>query len=708
MAINFPDSPTDGQTYADSGTGQTWTYELATNSWTASSLAVTGGVVYKGSVDITAPPPTGAKAGEQWSVDPGGTANAGYGPGVTGTIAKGSMVMYTGTDWLAPNTVIPDATAAVKGIDTRKWTRTGTILSPTNAGDVVNISAGTAALPGLTPVGDADSGLFSPGPDQVAVATNGVGRLFVNASGRIGIGGSPASAPLQINSSASNIYTLFDDGVNARFTFLGDTTKATIATATAGSAALEDLELRSAQHIFSRSGSIESARIDQNGRLGIGTSVPASTLTVQRNGSTVSSGLDTSTALSLQSTGSAGSSTHLNILAGSTGSTGQSALTFGDADDPDVGAIVYRHTDNSLAFNTNATEQVRIDSGGLVGLGVQNPQVNLHLKDDTNPRLRFEQGDTTVQQQIESSGGLLVFTSDVNNAGNGGFVFKDGVDERARLDASGRLLLGTSSSSAIATVLLQGNSSNTVSNSVLQLARGQNTFISGSTLGSITFSDNSHGSAAEIRAQSDGTWTSGSSQPTALVLSTTAAGESTPTERMRIDSAGNVMVGMTSTNYLAADSGILLQPNGVARFGGNGTSARNIVSFVNGTDGTPAEVGRIQTNGSATSYLTSSDYRLKENVISISDGITRLQQLKPSRFNFIVDSGKAVDGFIAHEVQGVVPEAIDGEKDAVDADGKPVYQGIDQSKLVPLLTAALQEAVAKIESLEARLTAAGL
>ena len=129
MAINFPDTPFDGQTYNDPGTGQTWTYELATNSWTASSLAVTGGIVYKGSVDITAAPPTGAKAGEIWSVDPGGTANAGYGPGVTGTITKGSNVMYTGTDWLETSQSVPDATETVKGVvelATAAETTTGT------------------------------------------------------------------------------------------------------------------------------------------------------------------------------------------------------------------------------------------------------------------------------------------------------------------------------------------------------------------------------------------------------------------------------------------------------------------------------------------------------------------------------------------------------------------------------------------------------
>ena len=119
-------------------------------------------------------------------------------------------------------------------------------------------------------------------------------------------------------------------------------------------------------------------------------------------------------------------------------------------------------------------------------------------------------------------------------------------------------------------------------------------------------------------------------------------------------------------------------------------------------------MGTISTNASATAYNTSSDYRLKENVIPVSDGIVRLQQLKPSRFNFIADSDQTVDGFIAHEVQAVVPECVTGEKDAVDDDGNPIYQGIDQSKLVPLLTAALQEAVAEIKALKDRLTAAGI
>jgi hypothetical protein len=114
------------------------------------------------------------------------------------------------------------------------------------------------------------------------------------------------------------------------------------------------------------------------------------------------------------------------------------------------------------------------------------------------------------------------------------------------------------------------------------------------------------------------------------------------------------------------------------------------------------QVGRIFINTNSTSYNTTSDYRLKENVIELTNGIERVKQLQPKRFNFIGDE-ETVDGFIAHEAEEVVPEAITGDKDEVLPNGEPVYQGIDQAKLVPLLTAALKEAIAKIEDLETRI-----
>ena len=123
-------------------------------------------------------------------------------------------------------------------------------------------------------------------------------------------------------------------------------------------------------------------------------------------------------------------------------------------------------------------------------------------------------------------------------------------------------------------------------------------------------------------------------------------------------------------------------------------------------DGDGAYCGQVTCHATnhTTSYGTGSDYRLKKNEVLITDGITRLKQLKPYRFKW-KRSDNEVDGFFAHEAQTVVPEAITGTKDQVDSDNKPIYQGIDQSKLVPLLTAALQEAIGKIETLETKVAA---
>ena len=132
-----------------------------------------------------------------------------------------------------------------------------------------------------------------------------------------------------------------------------------------------------------------------------------------------------------------------------------------------------------------------------------------------------------------------------------------------------------------------------------------------------------------------------------------------------------------------------------------GTGAESQVCFSNGY----GEVGSIKTNGTSTSFNTSSDYRLKENVVDMTGAMDRVNKLLPRRFNFKVDTDTTLDGFVAHEVAEVVPEAISGEKDGVNGDGSINPQGIDQAKLVPLLTGALKEAITKIESLEARIKA---
>jgi len=178
-------------------------------------------------------------------------------------------------------------------------------------------------------------------------------------------------------------------------------------------------------------------------------------------------------------------------------------------------------------------------------------------------------------------------------------------------------------------------------------------------------------------------------------------------EKMQLDSNGSLLLGTTDEIIWTDASG-----EGIVLYRGEAFQvARNSDSCVQlnrqGTDGqiqafakSGTPVGSISVTGSATAYNTSSDHRLKENVTADWDATTRLKQLNPVRFNFIADADTTVDGFLAHEVQSVVPEAITGTHNEVDADGNPVYQGIDQSKLVPLLVKTIQELEARITALE--------
>jgi len=175
---------------------------------------------------------------------------------------------------------------------------------------------------------------------------------------------------------------------------------------------------------------------------------------------------------------------------------------------------------------------------------------------------------------------------------------------------------------------------------------------------------------------------------------------------MRIKSSGVVMIGNTTD----LGAGLLQVNDAPGRWSlttqANNPSGGNYLHWNLKVGG--SNVGAVTSTTTTTTYGTASDYRLKESIKPITDGITRLNRLKPIRFNFIKDPDKTVDGFLAHEAQAVVPESVVGLKDELDDKGKPVYQNIDQSKLVPLLTAALQEALAKIETLEQRLTDAGI
>ena len=188
-------------------------------------------------------------------------------------------------------------------------------------------------------------------------------------------------------------------------------------------------------------------------------------------------------------------------------------------------------------------------------------------------------------------------------------------------------------------------------------------------------------------------------------------------ERMRINSSGQLLLNTTSNNSdsykMIADlgggaKGIDVRnvsynaDNGAFRSVPSGNTSYRFAVMLNSSNST---VGKIEVTSSNTTYTTSSDYRLKENVGYTFDATTRLKQLNPLRFNFIEDADTTVDGFLAHEAAIICPESVTGTKDEVDADGNPIMQGIDQSKIVPLLVKTLQEAITKIETLETKVQA---
>jgi hypothetical protein len=173
-------------------------------------------------------------------------------------------------------------------------------------------------------------------------------------------------------------------------------------------------------------------------------------------------------------------------------------------------------------------------------------------------------------------------------------------------------------------------------------------------------------------------------------------------ERARIDSSGRLLVNTTS-DVIGNNPPFIVNGTGFSNgseFRWTGTGSFYNVMVANGN----GFLGGINTNGSTTTYTNLSDYRVKENVQPMQNALSKVSLLKPCTFTYKVD-GKYGQGFIAHELQEVFADAVVGEKDAVDAEGNPVYQGIDTSFLVATLTAAIQELKAEVDSLRAQVEA---
>ena len=304
----------------------------------------------------------------------------------------------------------------------------------------------------------------------------------------------------------------------------------------------------------------------------------------------------------------------------------------------------------------------------------------------------------TVQGALTTTGNTILgdATTDTLNVGNGGLV----------KDASGNVGIGTASPNQLLTVYKSDTTNAGIATTAAISLYNPQTVASG--YGSaIRFYGDTRGNNnfAGIGGMLSTGGATGSTGYLAFYTKTAEA-DALPTERMRIDSSGNLLVGTTSTapRNLVSGSGIKLGSAGEIEAGGasdtnfiNITAASgNMLSFRRQGAG----VGTISTTGSTTSYGTTSDYRLKNTIAPMTGALATVSQLKPVTYSWKAD-GSAGQGFIAHELQAIVPDCVTGEKDAVNEDGTIKPQGIDTSFLVATLTAAIQEQQALIIQLQA-------
>jgi hypothetical protein len=266
-------------------------------------------------------------------------------------------------------------------------------------------------------------------------------------------------------------------------------------------------------------------------------------------------------------------------------------------------------------------------------------------------------------------------------------AFSEGGAEAMRLDSSGNLAVGTTSVTSGAKVQVDNPSSNVI------LSVGKDKPVS-------LFSRFNDAPAMY--------WISG--EALRFAHTTDGVGIAGFAERMRIDSSGIVCIGIGGAQISGAEkftvrgmtSLVGLTGSSTVNVATTGSGSETFINF--GKNSGASSVGTISTNGTTTSYNTTSDYRLKENIAPMTGALAKIQQLKPVTYKWKSDNSDG-QGFIAHELQAVVPDCVTGEKDAVDDEGNPVYQGIDTSFLVATLTAAIQELKTTVDAQAARIAA---
>jgi hypothetical protein len=371
----------------------------------------------------------------------------------------------------------------------------------------------------------------------------------------------------------------------------------------------------------------------------------------------------------------------------------------------------------SFIFKADTAERMRITSSGNVGIGTTSPggkldvvhpnsgtdetrkEIQRWLHDGQNAMSLFAYGNTADTIQLAAWGSEQNISIVTETLGS---ITKD-TTKGIYIKSGGNVGIGTTSPSKTLEIQANNNSTTDTTGLIITNASAQSGTIAG-----IVFK-NYDNNQAYIRSPRTGNTSGVLTFGTAP--STSGVGESGIVERMRITSGGDVLLGGHAANGSINPvlNGYGFQANGLAT-GVCNFSGANEMFVLNQRDGSGTtqlefrngnvERGRIEWTTSATTYNTISDYRLKENINNLTDSLLKINQLQPKSFNFISDPNELRIGFIAHEVQEIVPQAVTGAKDEIREDNTPKYQGLDNSMLVPLLVGAIQELKAEIETLK--------
>jgi len=633
----------------------------------------------------------------------------------------------------------------------------GTKISP-DFGSQNTTTTGTSTAASFIPTSSTapSNGVYLPSANNVAISTNGQGRLFVDASGNVGVGNSTANRSLVLynNSVAalalqnSTTGTAAGDGFqiqlvsadgyvfnyeNAPIIFGTNSTERLRITSTGALNFVGAGTAGSTQAVsFNGSAPVNSLVIDSSGRVGLGTSSPSGTLEVGAVSGAVTAGDLTVT------TGS----TTATVTIGRLSSTGNDNTIFNIRNRVGTSTLYMNSGDGRLGIGTNSPSALLDVVGNSNTLSLSSTSTDATTKEakitcrhytnsEENAMLVYGASTSTDNAVILGGGSsaqncatYIQFITAANNTTTSG-------TERARIDSSGRLLVGTSSArsnffrpfSATAAVQIEGTSGNLSTLSVVRnsndsspsyfvlgksrgTANASNTIVqSGDAIGSISFQGTDGGDlteAARISAEVDGT-PGTADMPGRLIFSTTADGASSPTERMRIDNTGtHNMYSINDTIYARTNRGA----------GTSYVTFAGVHSATSTTNGTAScyiySNGNIQnTNGS---YTTLSDVKLKENIVDAGSQWDDLKAIQIRNWNFKEETGHETHrqiGPIAQELEQVCPGLVFETPDR-DADGNEtgeVTKGVNQSVLYMKAVKALQEAMERIEALEAKVAA---